>query len=318
MIEEHKQARSNKAQIRFHEFKTTYQKNSKVIYAFCEGKDDLSFYKGAIENVLTENWTVHIWEVGGVYNVIGLHKKLDWRKYNSAQVVFFIDRDLTEFTNEKLPNKKNIYITNNYSIENDIVNWNTCERTLTEVLGLSDLSSEEKDALKELFEEEFLNFSDQMVPIMAWIIKWRRCGHRSCLNAILMQDLFKIKQGKLESIAHPKRFQDTTAYIHKQCNLTIDKDYELRAGIAEFRTEDRHKKFIRGKYLLWFLVEFCLSIHRDCLQMSIIKSISTPKPKNVANFSHSSAMFLISPRCKAPQSLKKFLKNTVTLFIEKK
>ncbi|MBU1221586.1 DUF4435 domain-containing protein [Myxococcota bacterium] len=312
MLKVHKQSRENKVQIRFHEFITTYQKDSQVIYAFCEGKDDLSFYRGAIESLLRDNWTVQMWEVGGVDNVIELYSKLNWRNYKKFQIVFFIDRDLSEFTCFDLPKEKNIYITDNYSIENDVVNWNTCERILTEVLGFGSLSVDEKNTIKDLFNKEHSNFIDQLVLIMAWIVEWRKCKQKACLNEIKMSHLFVIEHGKLKIASNI--CQNVTEYIHKQCSLTVNQQFNINQACTEFRKNDRHKKYTRGKYLLWFLTEFCLSIQRDYLK--ILPSSST-KPKNTTNFSHSNAIVLISSRYRIPQSLKQFLKGTVELTVKK-
>jgi DNA-binding ferritin-like protein (Dps family) len=316
MLEEHKQARKNKVQIRLHEFKSTYRKTSRIIYAFCEGKDDITFFKSAIEGSLVDDWTVHLWEVGGVDKVIQLYGKFDWRRYDKSQIIFFIDRDLAEFTGVNLPNEKNVYITDNYSIENDVVNWNTCERILTEVLGFNNLSLVEKNKLKQLFNTELSKFTDQMVPIMSWIVKWIKSGQKACLDNISMNHLFILQCGSLKSVAKPKQCQDATEYIHKQCNLPIDPNYDFTAGCAEFCIDNRHKRFTRGKYLLWFFVEFCLSIHKDCPQIKIIQTIST-KPKNKVNLSQSNAIILISSRFRVPSSLKDFLRDTVESFVKK-
>lgn len=316
MLEVHKQARANPVLICFHEFKSTYRKSDKTIYAFCEGKDDLSFYRSAIEGSLNDDWNVHMWEVGGVDNVIELYSKFDWRRNDKSQIIFFIDRDLTKFTGAMLPIKENIYITDNYSIENDVVNWNTCERILTEVLGFDSLSLAEKNELKQVFNTSFSAFVEQLVPIMSWVIHWRKNKHKTCLNDIYMKHLFRIDQGLLKSIAKPKQCQDITEYIHKQCQLNIDQCYDLAAGCADFCTDNGHKRFTRGKYLLWFLVEFCLSIHKDCLKMLSIQSIST-KPKCRVSFSHSNAIIIISSRFRVPKSLKCFLGDTVGSFIKK-
>lgn len=317
MLELHKQAIKNKAQIRFHEFKCAYKKESKIIYGFCEGKDDLSFYRGPIENCLTDNWTIQLWEVGGVDKVVELFGKIDWRTYDKTQVVFFIDRDLTEFTGVKLPKESNIYITNNYSIENDVVNWNTCERVLTEILGFNALSLDEKSEIKKLFDAELSSFIDQMVPVMSWIISWRKNARKACLNDIFMKHMFGIRKGVLSCISNPKQCQDFKEYIHKQCNLDVDVNYDIATGCVEFQDDSRHLKFTRGKYLLWFLAEFCLSIHRDCLQLTIIKSVTT-QPKNSTNFSHSCAVILISSRFRVPMSLKDFLSHTVEAYVARR
>ena len=317
MLEVHKQARANQLLICFHEFKSTYQKTTRIIYAFCEGKDDLSFYRSAIEGSLEEDWNVQMWEAGGVDKVIELYGKFDWRSYDQSQIIFFIDRDLTEFTGVRLPAKRNIYITDNYSIENDVVNWNTCERILIEVLGFNSLSFDHKNKLKQIFKTELSKFIAQMVPIMAWIINWRKYKHKACLNDICMTHLFNIQQGRLKTVARPKQCKNITEYIHKQCKLYVDQCYDLAAGCEEFCKDNRHKRFIRGKYLLWFLVEFCLSIHKDFLQISSIQSTSVTKPKCKVNLSHSNAIIIISSRFRVPKSLKGFLSVTVESFIKK-
>lgn len=317
MLEVHKQARKNKVQVRFHEFKCTYKKDSKVIYGFCEGVDDLSFYRGPIESCLNDNWTIQLWEVGGVDNVVELFGKLDWRTYDKSQVIFFIDRDLTEFTDAKLPDERNVYITDNYSIENDVVNWNTCDRILTEILGFNALSIDEKREVRNVFEAELSSFIDQMVPVMSSIVSWRKKARKACLNDIYMKHLFEIKKGRLKSVSRPKQCQDVIEYIHKQCDLVVDADYDMAEGCVDFCTNSRHMKFTRGKYLLWFLAEFCLSVHRDCLQMPIIQSVAS-QPKNSASFSHSSAVILISSRFRTPVSLKGFLSHTVEVYVTQK
>lgn len=316
MLNLHKQAREKKAQVRLHEFKSSYKKDSKIIYGFCEGKDDLAFYRGPIESYLNENWTVQLWEVGGIANVVDLFSKFDWQDYDRSQIVFFIDRDLTEFTGVILPNEENVYITDNYSIENDVVNWNTCERILTEILGFNSLTIDEKRELKRQFETELSNFIDLMVPVMSWIVSWRLNGRKASLNDIYMKDLFNIEKGTLKQISQLKEYGDATEYIHKQCNLDLDTGIDIAEICAKFCTDDRHLKFTRGKYLIWFLAEFCLSIHRDCLNISIIKSVTT-QPKNTSNFSHSCAVILISARFRIPISLKAFLSKTVGDYVSR-
>ncbi len=313
MLKTHKEAREDLPQTRFHEFQSAYKKDSKMIFWFCEGKDDILFYRGPIRNVLKEGWDDQPWDVGGIDNVLALYNKFDWRTYNKKQIIFFIDRDLTEFTGVTLPNKENIYITDNYSIENDAVNNNTCERVLTEILGFNSLTIEEKKQIKRLFDHELTKFIEKMIPVMSWIVHWHSNGCKACLNDIYMKHLFRIKDGVLEKRPHPKQHQDISEYIHAQCKVPVDINYEPTKGSFEFYRKNRHRKFIRGKYLLWFFTEFCLSIHRDCLQMQIIRI--TSQPKNSTNFSHSNAISNISSRFKIPNTLKEMLKKSVRCYV---
>jgi hypothetical protein len=117
----------------------------------------------------------------------------------------------------------NIYVTEKYSIENNIVNQNTCERVLREICGFAETE---------------------------------------------------------------KEFED-----HKQ-----------------------YKNYTRGKYLLWFLVEFCLSIHKDYNKLEFVKI--KKKAKMVTTLSQSNAIALIAPRCKIPKTLKIFFKNTIVKYVD--
>ena len=190
-----------------------------------------------------------------------LYDEFDWSRFPKLQIIFFIDRDLSNFLNESLRSESNIFITDNYSIENDIVNRNTCDRVLTEVCKLNNIKENEKEKILNLFDNQLDIFQDRMVTIMSWIIYWKRSGCKPSLDNIEMKHLFKLQKGRLRSILRPRSFISHTEYIHKKCGI----DYKPRSGIRtiakEFRKVKGNKKFVRGKYILWFFVEYVLSIH---------------------------------------------------------
>jgi hypothetical protein len=127
LIDEHRKARGNRKIVVIHEFKMRYKKECNTIYGFVEGKDDIDFYTGFIEKYLpNDSWKVELWQVGGKKNVIEIYSNFNWNNYIKEQVIFFIDRDLSKFVNEKDIEDQNIYITDGYSIENSIVNSGSC------------------------------------------------------------------------------------------------------------------------------------------------------------------------------------------------
>jgi hypothetical protein len=103
LISEHRKSRANKSRIVLHEFKIRFKKNSNTIYGFVEGKDDPSFYRGFIDNNIPDNWHVELWCAGGKDNVLDIYSNFDWRSFHKRQILFFIDRDLSEFTKESIP-----------------------------------------------------------------------------------------------------------------------------------------------------------------------------------------------------------------------
>ncbi|KAA6314669.1 hypothetical protein EZS27_034750 [termite gut metagenome] len=311
MIDIHKQALDS-SQIVLHEFKSRYNRNSNIIYGFVEGKEDPCFYRGFIENNIPSSWKVEIWPSGSKSNVYLIYSKLDWKYFNRNQVLFFVDRDLSDFVNEeKYIKAKNIYITDNYSIENDIVTKNTCDRILREICGFHELKYDESDAILNLFESQLDIFQTTLIPIMSSIIHWRKNNIKASLNNIQMKHIFTIKEGVISVENHHK---DNIIYAHERCNITSINESAINIISDAFNRNNNHKKFTRGKYLLWFLIEFCISIHRD---YTSIKAISiTTQPKMTVNLSQSNGIVQIAPRCKIPSSLKQFLEHKISKYIK--
>jgi len=313
LISEHRKTRENRSQIALHEFKIRFKKNSNAIYGFVEGKDDPCFYLGFIENCIPDDWHIELWDVGGKDGVLDVYSKFDWRSFRKNQVLFFVDRDLSIFTKESIPNEMNIFVTQNYSIENDIVNPDTCDRILREVCGFSQLEYDKSDKIKTHFDEQLEYFQKSLIPVMSNIIIWRIDNKKACLNDIYMKHIFKINNGILSAISRPKNKDNLVLYIHDQCNLEITKRNSVAKITREFEEKKHYKKYIRGKYLLWFLVEFCLSIYKDCKTLSFIEI--EKKPKMVTTLSQSNAIILIATRCKIPLPLKTFFENTIEKYV---
>lgn len=312
MIDTHKLAIESISPV-YHEFLATYDKTEKSVYAFVEGRDDIAFYRGFIEQTIPDDWTVKLWCAGNKDKVIHLHSNIDWKRFPKTRIVFFVDRDLADFTKEMLPKDDNVYVTDGYSIENYIVTRPTCERVLIEVCNLSELSNDEKEKILDLFDEQLIRFKESLIPVMAWIIHWKRSGQKPCLDDIVMKHLFNVVDGKLQIKKKPKNFSSIEKYIHKQCNISYKPNEKVSTVISEFVRADGLKRFIRGKYILWFLVEFSLSIHKAISKYS--SRFSKP-PKMHISFSHSNGMLLLATRTRIPKSLRKFLECTFRVYIE--
>ncbi len=311
MLEKHAAALSGPNPL-YHEFLGRYRRNAKCVHGFVEGKEDPSFYRGPIESVLPTGWRVELWPAKGKDAVIELHGRFDWRRFERTQVVFFMDRDLSGFLDERLlEDEANVFVTANYSIENDIVTRDTCDRVLTEICGLDPLPRDEMDAILDLFEQQLEVFQDHLVSVMAWVIHWRRNDWKPCLNDICMKHLFSIKSGVLRKTPRPKDHPDWCSYIHGQCNIKLSND-DISDVEREFRDADGPRRFIRGKYELWFLVEFCLSVRAGIGSLS---ATVTAPPKMKTSMGHQDAVVLVAPRARIPESLKVFLHTTCGKYV---
>jgi hypothetical protein len=310
----HDQALSNKISC-YHEFLSRYSRTKKIVYGFVEGKEDPSFYRGFIESLIPDDWDLELWSAGSKERVYQVHKNIDWRRFSKKRVCFFVDRDLSDIIPEKLEKDTNIYVTNGYSIENDVVNRRCCKRVLTEVCGFSKFSHGEVDQICDLFENELEKFYLAMIPIMAWILYWRRKKIKAYLNSIEMKDLFSFVDGQLHSKPSPKRKAGVEEYIHSQCNIAIEKQIDISLYEAEFRNKKIYRKLTRGKYAFWFLIQFCLSARQSA--KILIKSCQTIPSMNVS-LSLTNGMTVIGNRARLPHSLRRFLNETFIQYIAEK
>lgn len=314
MLSVHAAAINSKA-ASYHEFLLRYAKTTTTVYGFVEGKTDPAFYRGFIEHILPEEWDVELWPAGNKGAVLKIHSDIDWRRFPKKRVCFFVDQDLSLLLGEKVSSEVNIYATDSYSIENDIVRRGTVRRALTEVFGLASVGHEELDRVCDLYEAELERFMSALIPVMAWILFWRRNNISANLNDICMQHLFQINSGAIQVIPNPKGHADHCEYIHSQCQVVQDATADISQFVAVFSKASTYRRFVRGKYLMWFLVEFCLSIHSKA---SLFFSTVTDAPKMNVSISHSNCVQILGPRARVPSSLRQFINQTYCAYIESK
>jgi len=248
---------------RYHEFILRYSKERKVVYGFVEGKDDPSFYRGFIDGILPDGWEVELWPAGNKDKVFEIYHQINWRKFRKNRTCFFVDRDVSELVSEIIPKDRNIYVTASYSIENDVAKAEVCKRLLTEVFGFAYVDHAELDSVGQMFNNELEKFCKLLVPIMAWILLWKREGKKPCLNHIYMKDMFHFSPISGMPCIAQKTGVNVVEYIHEQCNITRNAQWDASTNEAFLRSASNYRKYARGKYIFWFLIEYCLSIHAN-------------------------------------------------------
>lgn len=296
----------------YHEFLYPY-KNKCIVYGFVEGNDDPIFYRGLIEQHLPNEWDLELIRSGNKDRVLEVMKNMDWSRFSRKRICFFVDRDLSEFVDEKYPLSENLYITDKYSIENEVVTFRTMKRVLEEVFNVTKLNSTETDVIKMLFDFNLTSFQETMTPIMSQILIWRRSGEKVCLNNILPKELFRFVEGKIELISEFAVYTSRIEYAAECANAPLATIDELRKAESEFRAHEGVNKYIRGKYLLWFFMECTLAIYRD-IRKFCKGHPSSPKsklPLGVANI-----MTIAGNRVRCPDSLKIFIEHNYCEYIK--
>ncbi|WP_075323958.1 DUF4435 domain-containing protein [Acidithiobacillus albertensis] len=302
----------NSVPVAYHEFLIRYKANANIVYGIVEGKEDPMFYRGLIERHLPEGWEVELIPAGCKDKVISAKNAFDWSRFSPNRICFFIDRDLSELIEDGTISGDNVYITDNYSIENDAVNIGVLKRLLVEIFNIHDLEPTEWEVIYQRFSSALSDFQDFMVPIMAQIILWRRSGKRPCLNDIQPKDFFFFKHGEIKFRTNFESSLSRLEHAGKCVKLQPSHNTEVSYAENEFRQRNGPERLIRGKYLLWFLVAFALEVHSS---ISVLIDRLDESPKVRISIGLANAMVVLAPRVRCPQSLKKFLDRTYEQYI---
>ncbi|MCI0562242.1 MAG: DUF4435 domain-containing protein, partial [Nitrososphaera sp.] len=81
----------------YHEFLLYYKRAGNVVYGFVEGSQDPSFYRGIIDSFLPSGWHAKLFQAGSREKVVQTCLEMDWKRFDTRRVCFFVDRDLTAF-----------------------------------------------------------------------------------------------------------------------------------------------------------------------------------------------------------------------------
>lgn len=310
MLAVHKQALTS-VSAEYHEFLSRYDLKKNRVYSFVEGKTDYSYYNHAIQSVFPEGWTFDLWHAGNKDKVTKLFKKFDWKRFSRNRIYFFVDRDLADFLGEKHPRSSNFYVTDNYSIENDIVNRASCKRILLEIFEFHVLPKDELDCILDLFEKQLAVFSKHIAEIMAWVLLWRRGGNKPCLNDIKMNHLFAFDKGKVIKRANPNGHRSVTSYLVNQVKMPVRGLAKRRNRNLKKLLKEEPKKYLRGKYEFWFLCNYLTSVYENSPAICPSLAGKNPPKMNVT-FGQANAMKFAAPRTKLPTSLNRFLKRKLS------
>jgi hypothetical protein len=179
-------------------------------------------------------------------------------------------------------------------------------------MGLEVLRGREMDAVLRLFDAQLSKFHQYMLPIMAHIIAWQRRGERLLLENIRMKDLFEIDSGVLRKRQTPGKCRTQSAYLCKKLKLTrqgLMKSYKI--ATQDLKACKEPKRYVRGKYELWFLVSFSESVRKNA---ALFCRPLHAAPKPASALGSNNAVCLVGPRARAPRSLRCFLKRTCCVY----
>lgn len=309
---------SESSNVAYNDFLLYYKHGKPMVFGFVEGKQDPSYYRSFVDAVLPEGWECKLFQPGNKKKVLEVFEGMDWNRFPRASVCFFVDRDLSTFLGGEAIRGSNLYVSDNYSIENDLVKVRTLERILEEVKGVSGLRPDEVEELRKLFHDNLSCFIEALACVMAQIVILRRNdakgnGIIARLDKIKPHQFFDFVSGKLVLKTEFCTPESRSAHVYEAVGASASTAEESTKAETDFRAANGPAKFTRGKYLLRFFIDCA-----EALRIAIPTLFSRFKvaPGSPGSIGYSDGVKIIGPRCVCPNSLKEFLDSNYLTYIK--
>lgn len=243
-------ARRNSPKAIFHRFKLERQPEETCV--FLEGADDAEYYMPAIRQFVAS--PIRLYVCDGKETVLSVSNLI--AEAGADRCLFFVDADLDRFIQEK-PLPKAVYVTDGYSIENEVAARETLERFLQEVVQVEPAEDLFQKAI-EAFECGWHKLRRVLRPCMAAAIAIRQKltdssseYQKPVLSNFSPSDVLAF-DGVHTKLSHARVVKHFMGKIKNEVEL------EPSTILNVFRRvrKESDKVLIRGKYLLWYFVEF--------------------------------------------------------------
>ncbi len=291
-----------------------YKTNDNTIFCLVESVEDNSFYRHFFE-IYKENIPVKYIVCNGKQNVIDNYNDLDWQFYDKKRILFFIDKDFDDYIERETLNDENVFITDYYSIENYLVDEKILEKFITDNCLIT--SESVIQLAVENFKKQHKIFVKQLKMISAWMMYCRKNNFEVCFNDIKMSDLFKIdNDGKLIK----KSLSTYRSKFEYLCDKTQSNHFnitEIRFFYNKIKEETKPKKYIRGKYELYFMFMYLKYISENVVNeisrevkehnKSVRGKDKIVRPKSTIQIKEENVFQVLYNKSKVPIKLKSFL-----------
>lgn len=299
----------------FIKFLQQYKFQGKTLHFFFEGPDDQSFYVNFIQQIFPVEYRFFYYLCHGKEQVFTNHQEIDWTKYNKSRVLFFTDKDVDDLAAKQYPKDSNIFETKYYSMENYLVNEDILERFLREICKLD--QEDLIDRLKEQFNRQLEVFAHLILSISAWIVYHRKHQHKMNLGNVDLSNLFTINNDFEISKKIDPKYNSTLHYLEQITKLQSPQPIwkEITQIARKLNDLDNHKKFVRGKFEIWFLYAFCRKVIHHFIpelnkKIKIQNQQGIPKQeiyKIHIELKEQNILEITAPRLVVPEDLKQFL-----------
>ena len=277
-------------------------KEAKRILVVVEGKDDITYYILKTSNYQDQGFKFRVLSAGNRAQVIYAYDHIDWEIYSKSRILFIVDRDLSDYTAERTPEDENIYVTDKYSIENELCTLCTFLNTLKCYCGLSEMDDRDENELEEYYAKLSQEFYKIVDPIMGLILCWKTNGIKANYSNINCNSIIEINKDGLSITDKLKGEKELIKYACKQSQVEYDDSIDLESYVAQLKKRYSPEYYTRGKYLLSFFVRIINYVANNSGSLLSSKK----KGKMTISIGQGDAVAKMCALMQTPQTLKDF------------
>jgi hypothetical protein len=259
-----------------HNFRLKYDDQNGNIYAFFESTDDVVFYFNHIKNRAHSAVSIETFICDGKAGVDNAYEFAE-QSNMLKNALFFVDRDLDDFDGSQVSSSRDIFLTEFYSIENYLCTAEGFSVIWRELIKLPITDSRYSEAFKKI-ESGINSLSQYLLPFFAWAIGRRRSRERVVFSKIgeSLSGYFDI----VDLAPAPK--EGMLARLQRKCSEQDgDPAPENFMSIQEELRQLGHKRWLRGKFELWYFMNSCNSIWQELVGSPISEAKRVKKNVNI-------------------------------------
>jgi len=228
-----------------HQFRILYDPKQSYYHFFFEGEEDSLFYMPDARRRTRKE--IHVYDCGGKKNVMNVRDAIKSDGYILDGCLFFVDRDFDDYLKSQVLVDGNTYITDNYSVENDLTSMEAARVLLADVLRIS-RADPEFSRIERFIVQGYQAFDMEVRTLIGWILaaKEEKCKP-NLRNTNGLKDIVVMVGGK--PVITRKGFIEFKKKVVSKGRIPS------LATILKWRRAldlSNARQWVRGKYDLWF------------------------------------------------------------------
>ena len=246
------------------QFITAYDNKRNDLYVFFEGKSDSAYYLPELRRRWFQQGKIRVFICDGKEGVIAAYheKRIKQKIINWKRVLFFVDKDWDDLLNiNQVPQSKSFFVTDSYSIENYLVSVDTVEIVWTDIYKLPQNDPRLAQVLQQ-FQHGYSRFLKLICPMMVWAIAQKKqekilalAGNRK-EKGLNINNANLNKVFELDSDFKPLKKRNGFENLKKAASFNYQLNFESFKNELKKISGLEPKKYIRGKFELWYLISF--------------------------------------------------------------